>query len=106
MVSSDPESESDLNNSIVLSWTIQEQLPDSEAHFLCRDLRSAKACSLADKAVSLESIGDYWYRGKKIDYSLYKATDVSQRKVKTCYLQGSPQILLGRTRMIVSDIHC
>lgn len=91
------ESRSDVNSSMLLAWTIQRQFANSEAHFLCNDQRSSQACSFVGKEASPPQMGEYWWRDKKIDYSVYRATDASQPKVTTCYLQGSPQILLGET---------
>lgn len=42
-----------------------------------------------------KNLGTFKYRGNKIDYTFYKSTDSAKHQVKTCYLQGSPQILMG-----------
>lgn len=42
-----------------------------------------------------ENLNTLTYGSHKIDYALYKAEDPVQSKVKTCHLQGSPQVLLS-----------
>lgn len=88
MVTSDAEPPNDIvNSSILLFWRVKDQLASGEAHFLCNDCASPNP----------QDIGPFIYKGFKIDYCLYKATDSSQSTVNKCHLQCSPHLLLGKS---------
>lgn len=91
LISSDTESRM-VNSSVLLQWKTVRPQATSAAHFLCdqNDEMIAKC-----ESFNSENSGNFTYRGNKIDYALYKTTDPVQPKVKTCYLQGSPQFLMG-----------
>lgn len=95
LISSDTVSFPHLNNSVLLQWEVIQPGPDSQGHPLCdRSPNFWMKCG-SFESFNSENIGTYIYRGNKIDYALYKDMDPVQPKMKTCYLQGSPQILMG-----------
>lgn len=92
LVSSETESVRHLNNSILLNWYPHWSLPDQTAHFLCDG--NKETCGFSNSMKS-QNMSLLLYGGNKIDYCFYKDTDPAQSKVRTCYLQGSSQILMG-----------
>ena len=95
------DSRSSLNNSIILDWAIVTQVYSSAAHISCNGGASTSACSYVGKSVPPEHVDNYGFIGKKINYCLYKATDVAKQRVTTCYLQGSLQILLCESALMI-----
>ena len=94
MISSDEDTAMD--GYTYLDWGIRAETPGDEAHFLCDgDPIMSQKCAAIDTFTS-ETIGPVTFRGHTIDYALFKPVDVYGSQVKTCQLQGSPQILLGR----------
>lgn len=95
LISSDTDSFLHLNNSVLLQWEMIR--PDSEHYGYPLCGRSpgflAKCASLA--SFNSQTIGDYIYQGNKINYALYKDTDPVRPKMETCYIHGSPHILMG-----------
>ena len=94
MVSSDEDTA--MKGYTYLDWGIRSETPGEEAHFLCDgDPTMSEKCAAIDKLTS-QTTGPITFRGHTIDYCLFKPVEVYESQVKTCHLQGSPQILLGR----------
>jgi hypothetical protein len=90
-ISSNTESFLHLNDSVLLDWDFVRGLGAP----LCDESKEMLAKCGSFDSFNSENLGTYTYKGNKIDYALYKAMDLAKPKVKTCYLQGSPQILMS-----------
>lgn len=84
-----------LNNSLLLQWVFKTQAANDEAHFLCDQSKDVRKCTYV-KTIGPDNLGPFVYKDNTIDYSLYKATDANQSKVRTCRLRAVPQILIYR----------
>ena len=94
MISSDKDIA--MNGYTYLDWGIRSETSGEEAHFLCDgDPTMSQKCAVIDTLTS-ENIGPVTFRSHTIDYCLFKPVDGYESQVKTCHLQGSRQILLGR----------
>lgn len=88
-------SNTQLNDSFLLQWNYIRSDANSASHFLCDGSKEMDVICNTLKSFNSENLGTFNFYGNKIDYALYKATDPVQPKLKTCYLQGSPQVLMS-----------
>lgn len=94
MISSDIHSHQFQDDPVLLQLEVLPETATASAHWLC-DQSSEIGMKCAHlNSFDFETFGQYTYRSNKIDHALYKATDPVQAKVKNCYLQCSPQILM------------
>ena len=99
MISSDTESSpfyiSPQNSSLFLNSGVARTGPNTVLDFLCEtDKKTTDMCG-ALNTLTPDSTGPFVFKGNNIDYCLYKATDSVKSMIKSCRLQGSPQVLLS-----------